>query len=673
MRVSFPTIIPSLALALGLVPLLGCNTAQQATGKYAVIDGTNTDVPAIKMGDQQTINRILNEAKTNSKIIDILTELCETHGSRLTGSTACENANNWAMAKFDSWGLSDARLMEWGTLDARFDRLDSVGEAVKETRDHDDDKNDKDDQNQDDQPKWESIRPFEFTTLSWTRGTDGPSVGQAVKMPESLDDFESNADSYAGAWVLLPATYSSRRGGRGVGFSMRERNDLRDEIRTGQYDPFAEPEAETWAGTVTIDDEEFDLIFLPDRDDTGDIIGGTMSVPGIHEGPVSDVFHNKDILSFVWENPQEQSTLQLTIDGESMTGIASDQHAVRLDQTVGPDKHSPTRPGDQILQRVLEAGPAGFISTSTDERVWTTRPNGWRDTDPAALPADIEVLVRRSDYDFLNSRIADGEPTHIRFDLPHIIEAGPIPVYNTIAEIPGSKYPDEVIIVSAHLDSWDGPMSLGTTDNGTGSSVVLEAARLLSVAGAKPDRTIRFILWTGEEQGLLGSAAYVQSLSEEERSKISAVFVDDGGTNYEGGIPAADAMVDYLAAATAAVNGQFFSETDGKWLDVNVRPTGEKIKTHGGSDHASFNKVGVPGFFWDEVGRANYRFGWHTQNDRLDLAIPEYLQQSSACMAITAYNLACAPDLLPRKPDQPSEPIVAGTLDAPNAAPANAN
>jgi len=667
MRVSFPAMIPSLALALALIPLLGCNTAQQATGKYAIIDGIHTDVPAIPMGNQQTINRILKEAKTNSQIIDILTELCETHGSRLTGSTACENANNWAMAKFESWGLSNPRLMQWGTIDARFDRLDSVGEAVKETQSSGDEQ---DDQNVDDQPQWESIRAFEFTTLSWTRGTNGPVVGRAIKMPESLDDFGSNAESYAGAWVLLPATYSSRRGGRGVGFSMRERNNLCNEIRTGKYDPFAESEAETWAGTVTFDDEKFDLIFLPDRDDAENIAGGTMSIPGMHESPVSDVFHNKDILSFAWENPHEKSTLKLTIDGKSITGTASDQHAIHLEQTAGPDKHANTRPGDQILQRVLEAGPAGFISASTDERVWTTRPNGWRDTDPAALPADIEVLIRRSDYDFLNSRIADGEPTHVRFDLPHNLKAGPIPVYNTIAEITGSKYPDEVVIVSAHLDSWDGPMSLGTTDNGTGSSVVLEAARLLSVANAKPDRTIRFILWTGEEQGLLGSTAYVKSLSEDERSKISAVFVDDGGTNYEGGIPAADAMVDYLAAATAAVNGQFFSETDDKWLDVNIRSTGDKIKTHSGSDHASFNKVGIPGFYWDEVGRADYRAGWHTQNDRLDLAIPEYLQQSSVCMAITAYNLACAPNLLPRESDKPSEPIVAGTLEA---APANVN
>ncbi len=631
----------------------GCGTTGPA-GSYAVIDGEQSPVPAIEMGDRATVRRVLDEAKTNSRVMDILTELCETHGARLTGSTACENANRWSMAKLESWGLANVQMWQWGELDARFDRLESSGAIVEQPRRRGRDGEDGQ------TPEWESVRDLEFTTLSWTRGTDGPVVGEVVKMPATLEEFEANAGSYAGAWVLLDAGYASRRGVRGVGYSMRQRHETRHKIRTGAYDPFAVAEPETWEGTVAYDGDELSLRFMPERDENGMIVGGVMSVPEMFTGPVTDVFHNDDVLSFVWENPHEKSTLKLTIDDETITGEASDMHAVRLERTVGPDEYAMTRDRDAVLKRVLEAGPAGFVSASTDERVWTTRPGGWETLDIDRAPVDVEVLVRRSDYDYMNSRLADGEPVHARFDLPHRLERGPIPVYNTIAEIPGTTHPDEVVIVSAHLDSWDGPMSLGTTDNGTGSAVVLEAARLLAAAGAKPDRTIRFVLWTGEEQGLLGSRAYVDSLSEAERAKISAVFVDDGGTNYEGGIPAADFMVDYLAAATAAFNGQFYSESDGAWLDVNIRPTGENIQTHGGSDHASFNRVGVPGFFWDEVGRADYYYGWHTQNDDLDLAIPEYLQQSSACMAITAFNLACAPDLLAREGEAAAEPVVAG-------------
>ena len=642
---------------LGLL-LVGCGSSR-AVGSYAVIDGERADVPAIPMGSRITIGRVLDEARDESQVMAIITELCETHGSRLTGSSAGEAANRWALAKFEDWGLENAHLMQWGELPARFDRLDSSGAIVREPR-----------RREDGGPEWETVRELEFTTLSWTRGTDGPVVGGVVPMPDSMEAYEADPSVYEGAWVLLEAGYASRRGIRGVGYGMRQRNDLRHEIRTGVYDPFAEPGPETWEGTVTFEGDDLELVFVPERDARGDIVGGVLSMPGMHEGPVSDVKHgdqstdgdDRETLEMVWENPHETSTLDLTIDGKTISGMASGRHAISLTQSVGPDERAMTRKMDRVLGRVLEAGPAGFISASPDERVWTTRPNGWRDLETDRLPRDIEVLVRRSDYDHINSRLADGQEVIARFDLPHHIERGPIPVYNTIAEIPGARYPDEVVIVSAHLDSWDGPMSLGTTDNGTGSSVVLEAARLLAEAGARPDRTIRFVLWTGEEQGLLGSKAYVESLSEAERAKISAVFVDDGGTNYEGGIPAADFMVDYLAAATAAVNGRFYSETDGDSLDVNIRPTGNKIATHGGSDHASFNQVGIPGFFWDEEGRADYYYGWHTQNDDLDLAIPEYLVQSSACMAITAYNLACAPELLARERDETdeNEPVTAG-------------
>ena len=643
-------IAPLIVSSTLLVSLSGCQTAAPV-GEYAVIDGEKAAVPLIEMGDAATVRRVLDEARTNSRVMDILTELCETHGSRLTGSTACENANRWALAQFESWGLENAHLWEWGTLDARFDRLASSGAIVEQPRRRGDDEED---------PEWETVRDLEFTTLSWTRGTDGPVVGRVVKMPDSPEAFDADPEAYRGAWVLLEAGYASRRGVRGVGYSMRQRNEIRHEIRTGAYDPMAAPAPETWEGTVLFNGDELMLRFMPERDDDDTIVGGTMMVPEMFGGPISDVVHDDDSLSFAWENPHEKSTLALTMDGEVMTGAASGEHAVTLRQTVGADEYAMTREQDKILKRVLEAGPAGVISASPDERVWTTRPNGWRELDIAQTPEDIEILVRRSDYDYMNSRLADGVEVHARFDLPHRLERGPIPVYNTVAEIRGTTRPDEVVIVSAHLDSWDGPMSLGTTDNGTGSSVVLEAARLLAAANAKPERTIRFVLWTGEEQGLLGSRAYVESLSDEERAKISAVFVDDGGTNYEGGIPAADYMVDYLAAATAAVNGQFYSETDGAWLDVNIRPTGDRIRTHGGSDHASFNRVGVPGFFWDEVGRADYYYGWHTQNDDLDLAIPEYLQQSSACMAITAYNLACAPGLLAREGETEGEPVASG-------------
>jgi hypothetical protein len=306
--------------------------------------------------------------------------------------------------------------------------------------------------------------------------------------------------------------------------------------------------------------------------------------------------------------------------------------------------------------RIIFDGVNGFIGSSGSDRVITSSVPGWNKLDADKINPDIFVTVCKDDFEFLQQQMKDKPDLRVTFDLHHTFTKGPISCYNTIAEIRGTTWPDQVVIVSGHLDSWDGPRSEGCTDNGTGTCTTLETARILMAAGAKPKRTIRFIDWTGEEQGLLGSKAYVAKHKDEVVANVSACLVDDGGTNYDGGLPAADQMVVMLAAATAPVNNVFYNEQDKKYMNVNIRALKKaddtpstRLRVSGGSDHMSFNAVGVPGFFWDETGRAVYPHTHHTQFDRLDQAIPEYLVQSSTCAAVTAYNLACAETLLPRE------------------------
>lgn len=666
-RRSFPQ--PALAALLIFASFLAACATEPTVrpGAIAIVNDEKVTPPAIRMGNPATVRKVLDLSNRDSRVMEHLTEICGTFGPRLTGSTACEDAGLWATQQFNAWGLENARMEPWGEFNLRFDRLESTGELVRPAARRAGRGGRGAPPPPAEEPPadpWEVERALEFTTLSWTVGTEGPVVAPVVRFPESMTEFEQHADRFRGAWVLFPAVYADRRGVRGVGFSIRQRSDLRRSIRLGEYNPFSDPEPESWTGVVNLEGTDLDLVFKPLRDDEDKFVGGSLEIPGIVEAPIADVTHEDKSLRFVWLNPDGHRAIELTIDGTKMTGLGSGEHAITLEQKNGRDARARTRDQDRLLAAVLNAGPVGFLSPSMDDRVWTTRGTQWSDSTPEDLPQDIEISIRRSDYDAINSRLADGQEVHARFHLNHRLVRGPIPVYNTIAEIVGTEFPDEVVIASAHLDSWDGPGSQGTVDNGTGAAVVMEAARLLAKAGARPRRTIRFILWTGEEQGLLGSRAYVESLSEDERARISAVFVDDGGTNYQGGLPAADFMVPYLTVATAPVNGVFFSEVDNAFMNVNIRPTGERIQTHGGSDHASFNAVGIPGFYWDEVGRADYGYGWHTQNDRLDLAIEEYLVQSAACMAITVYNLASAPSLLPRTPGanapEQSLPVAAG-------------
>ncbi len=635
--------------------LVGCQSTptaatqtEPAFERFAVINGERVAPPAIDMGDPAVIAAIIHEGKHNSQVMALLTEMCETFGPRLTGSEANEKAQHWSKALFQSWGVTDAYLHDWGTIATRFDRGPSTG-SVHLPGGGDRNK----------------LRDLEFTTLSWTRGTDGAVRGPARMMPETMEEYEANAGSYANAWVLLRPDYSGRRGVRSVGFVMREHHELRDRVRKqldGAAPAASEPAAvvgQTWNGSLdyngTAVPVELVLTILSESPQ------GVMTIPNFHTGPIHDARMEGNNLRFRFNHAQGISEIELTLSGDRATGTstAASGNVYALEMARAEQPASSTQPTfeDPILARVLAENPAGFVSSSKDERVWTTSTNGWRERTLDQYTQDIEVNVRESDYDYIAARISMGVPVDVEFNLPHTLVPGPIPVYNVIAEIRGTEWPDEVIIVSAHQDSWDGPGSQGTIDNGTGTAVTMETARILMAAGAQPKRTIRFALWSGEEQGLLGARAYVRDLSEEERAKISAVFVDDGGTNYQGGVPAADNMVEYLAAATSWTNGHFYSAVDGKDLVVNIRPTGPRIETHGGSDHAAFNAIGIPGFFWDEIGRANYSWGWHTQKDRLDQAIEEYLVQSATNSAITAYNLANAPTLLPRAaPPEPAAP-----------------
>jgi Zn-dependent M28 family amino/carboxypeptidase len=216
---------------------------------------------------------------------------------------------------------------------------------------------------------------------------------------------------------------------------------------------------------------------------------------------------------------------------------------------------------------------------------------------------------------------------------------GPIAVYNTVGEIPGSEKPNEYVVIGGHLDSWD--LGQGTTDNGTGSAVVLEAARILTKCGTRPKRTIRCILFTGEEQGLRGSRAYVQQ-HKDEMARISMCVVHDLGTGKVTGLglmghKSLQPMMEAELTSLKPLGVTQFSQN-----------------RMGGSDHASFDQAGVPGFYFLQ-DPAEYRFTHHSQSDTLDKASEPDLVQGAEVMAALAMRVANLPALLPREPANKTE------------------
>jgi len=208
-------------------------------------------------------------------------------------------------------------------------------------------------------------------------------------------------------------------------------------------------------------------------------------------------------------------------------------------------------------------------------------------------------------------------------------------VSNTVAEIRGTEKPDEVVIVGAHIDSWD--LGTGATDNGTGTIAVLEAARSLVKSGVQPKRTIRFILFPGEEQGLNGSRAYVKA-HKDELNKVSGVLVHDTGT---GRVLTIGLMHDYAAKETMDRVLYSFARSAGL-----VEPS---LRTEGGSDHVPFDEAGVPAF-WCVQDNVDYDRTHHSQADTFDRVRFDDLMQGAQVLAAWAYNTAQLPDMLPRKP-----------------------
>jgi carboxypeptidase Q len=282
------------------------------------------------------------------------------------------------------------------------------------------------------------------------------------------------------------------------------------------------------------------------------------------------------------------------------------------------------------LPYVLKAaGALGTLVDGSKEHALMTMSGSPNRVSP--LP---NLVIAHEDYAMLERQILAGVAPRVEGRVDNVIGRAPVQQWNTVAEIRGSERPGQVVILGAHLDSWD--LGQGVTDNGTGSMVVLEVARAVAQSGLKPKRTIRFILFSGEEQGLLGSKAYAAAHAAEADS-IQAVLVLDNGTG---------------AIVGQALQGR--TELEGLWRALLAPVAGldaDSVRnaSKSGTDHLSFLPYGVPAFNFDQLPRG-YSHTHHSQSDTYDKAVAGDLKQAAAVMAVTAFELANLPDLLPRGP-----------------------
>lgn len=292
-----------------------------------------------------------------------------------------------------------------------------------------------------------------------------------------------------------------------------------------------------------------------------------------------------------------------------------------------------------FYDEMVEAGVLGFIQSSTlPIRALYDRPlvNDPK-TDFDNLPTVPDIKLDENQFAIIKKMALERQSFELEFDIRNHFKLGPIKYYNVVAEIKGSKYPDEKVIISGHLDAYD--VATGAVDCGTGIAPMMEAARMIALSGAKPKRTIQFIAFAGEEFGLLGAQAYCKT-HEKELGKISNMFNRDGGTEPPVGIKVPKAMYDdilKISKPIANINPDFPFE-------VKVAEAKEKPTKMGGTDASVFSMKGVPtiGFTCEDVLGTNFNYNeiWHTERDLYNKQVPQYQAHTATVTAVMALGIA---------------------------------
>ena len=242
---------------------------------------------------------------------------------------------------------------------------------------------------------------------------------------------------------------------------------------------------------------------------------------------------------------------------------------------------------------------------------------------------DIPVVsMTNEDQSQIERYLAAGRTVRIRINVQNQFSEGPVDSANVVGDIVGTEHPEQIFVVGAHLDSWD--LSEGTTDNGTGSSSVLGAAEAIAHSGHRPRRTIRFVLFTGEEEGLLGSLAYVKRHHDEMVNHLGDLVLDSGqGPVKEFNLGGRDDLMPKFNQFLPVVKGFGALKAD------------DEVEF--GTDTGPFVLEGLPGINMNQDS-PDYKYTHHSAADALEAVKPDVLIHNATLMAVTAYWIADQPD-----------------------------
>lgn len=282
----------------------------------------------------------------------------------------------------------------------------------------------------------------------------------------------------------------------------------------------------------------------------------------------------------------------------------------------------------------------------------------------------LALTMSQEHYNWILRLLERDEEVELEIDVRSQFHTDDNQSYNTIAEIPGTEHPEQVVLIGGHLDSWH--PATGATDNGAACAVMMEAMRILKALDVQPKRTIRIGLWSGEEQGLLGSKAYVEkhladrpeptdeaelALPKYRRETTWPIQPKPGHESFS--------VYFNLDNGGGKIRGIYSQENVAatpifeRWLEPlhDLGATHVTSNRTGGTDHLSFDGVGLPGFQFIQDPMDYFTRTHHTNLDTLDHVVEEDLKQAAVVVATFVYHAAMRDDLMPRKamPQKPPE------------------
>ena len=567
----------------------------QAASQTAAVSG------GVYAAPQDVLDKIKDEGMNRSQVMQTLGYLSDVIGPRLTASPGMKRGNDWTRDTLAKWGMQNAHLEAWGpfgrgwTLKKFYAMVDGP-----------------------------TAFPMIAYPKAWSPGTDTLYVPPTVLMANPKKK---------GAGVMPPPT-TTAYAAQVVRFTATKEEELdqyKGKLR-GKIvlvGPLRDIKAHFDAEGKRSDAKE--LLDLADSPD-----------PASVRRPAPTASPNPQVNNFLtaqqWNNRR-------------MRFLSEEGAAILIDAGRGDG-------GTIFVQQAAAVQPAPGPAGSPAPTPVRLYDKG------ATIP--IQISAAGEHFNRLARMIDAGEKPTMTVDLAVQYQDDDLNGYNTVAEIPGTDKADEVVMLGGHLDSWQG--GTGATDNGAGCAVMMEAMRIIQTLGLKPRRTIRIALWTGEEQGLLGSRQYV--------AKHFGYFGDTAPPVFNTGgfgapqapqkltkLPEYDKLSAYfnIDNGTGKVRGVYMQGNDNvrsifrTWLTPykDMGATTLTLANTGGTDHLSFDAIGLPGFQFiqDEI---EYNARTHHSNmDVFDRIQADDMKQMSIILASFVYQTAMMDGQMPKKDNAP--------------------